>query len=91
MKLISFHQQWRRQIDVVLHLEEMPARLVERVGEPIVVIQNPRLADPLFPREPPGRKDIRCLGGGDRAVVLGLQRVPPEAVAEHTDAAELSG
>lgn len=69
----------------------MAARLVERAGEPIFVIQIPHLADPLLTREPPGSKDVRGLGDGVRAVVLGLEGVPPEAVTEYADAAELSG
>lgn len=87
MNLAPSYSNGGGQVDVVVQLEEMPARLVERVGEPIFVIQVPRVAEPLLAREPLCSEDMWGLGGGARAVLLGLERVPPEAVAEHADAA----
>jgi hypothetical protein len=69
----------------------MPARLVECAGEPVTSIQLLCLINPLLPRESLGREDMRGLGGGAGTVLLGLDRVPPEAVAEHADASELRG
>jgi hypothetical protein len=67
----------------------MPARLVERTGEAVLLIHIPGLVDALLPREPPRLEDKLGLGGRARAVLLRLESVAPEAVAEHADAAEL--
>jgi hypothetical protein len=86
-KLISFGGQ----VHVIVHLEEMPARLVERAGEPVVFIQIPRPVNPLLPRQPLCREDMLGLGSGAGLILLGLDRVPPEAVAENADLSELRG
>uniref|UniRef100_J3M3H3 Uncharacterized protein n=1 Tax=Oryza brachyantha TaxID=4533 RepID=J3M3H3_ORYBR len=70
----------------------MPARLVERAGEHVVVvIHAARLVNPLLPSESLRRKDVLGLGGWARSVLLRLGCVVAEAVAEHADTAEPRG
>ena len=51
----------------------MPASLVERTGEAILLVHIPGLIDALLPREPLCFKDKLGLGGGARAILLCLE------------------